>query len=184
MKNSLYNSRHLKEYLVYGLIAGILYIIPSWIFFSIADYNETYIVFFGSIIFMFVIMFYVYKLSRRRTEYKSAWMMIIAAHMAILVGIAVSVLLTLLLCFVYIPGFFSGESTSIIADAPAALNRNNSDIVVLLLTCATVESFGAAGFMAVLAPYVFKINQTKDKTAALEASIPRKQDASTQKNYK
>jgi hypothetical protein len=172
MKNSLYDRRHWKEYLVYGLIAGILYIIPSWIFLSIADYNYTYLVFLGSIIFMFVIMHYVYKLSRRRTEYKSAWMMIIAAHFAILVGVIVSVILTLVLCFVYIPNFLSGNSTSIIEDAPIAYNMHNTGVVTLLFVCATVENVGAGGFMAILGPYVFKLDQKKDKSAVLEPEVP------------
>lgn len=100
--------------------------------------------------------------------------MIIAAHFAILVGIAVSVLLTFILCFAYIPGFLSGYSTPIIEDVPLGLDPRNSDTVFLLFVCATVENFGAAGFMAVLGPYVFKLNQTKNKPALLETDIPVK----------
>ena len=168
MKNSLYNKRHLKEYLKYGLLSSLVYIIPVWVFFFYKDYTRLAIIYLGSIFFMFVIMRYVILLSKIRPEYKSSWMMIIAAHFAVLTGIAFSVLFTLLLCFVYIPGFLSGDSLEILKHAPSALNNNNSSLILLLFICATIENFGVGGFIAVLGPYVFKKNQTKDKSAVLE----------------
>jgi ABC-type Fe3+-siderophore transport system permease subunit len=171
MKNSLYNRKHLREYLLYGFWASIAYIVPVWVFFFFLDYNQTFIIFLGSILFMFVIMLYVIKLSKRRPEYKSSWMMIIASHCAVLAGIALSVLFTTILCFIYIPGFLSGRSPNVLADAPAGLNNQNWSLLTVLYFCATVENFGAGGFIAVLGPYVFKKNQTKDKTALLERDI-------------
>ena len=171
MKNSLYNRKHIREYLSYGLLAAIAYIIPVWIFFFNADYNRIGIIFLGSILFMFSIMMYVIRLSNRRPEYKSSWMMIIASHFAILAGIGFSIWFTTILCFIYIPGFLSGNSRDILGDAPAGLNYKNWSLITLLYLCATVENFGAAGFMAILGPYVFKRNQTKDKTAILDPHI-------------
>lgn len=171
MLNSLYDKRHIMEYLQYGTIAGLLYIIPAWIYFLLSDYNSTYIIFSGSILFMFVILFYVWKLANRRTEYKSTWMMIIAAHGAIVVGIIISVLLTLALCFTYIPGFLSGNSPTIIEDAPSVSGLHNTGTTMILFVCATVENFGVAGVIGILGPYVFKKNQTTDKTALLEKHI-------------
>ena len=171
MKNSLYNRKHIREYIIYGLLAALAYMIPTWIFFAHMDYEKLWTVFSGSILFMFIIMLYSIRLSRRRPDYKSTWMMIVAAHFAILVGIVLSVLLTLLACFIYIPGFLSGESTNVLENASGSLNANNRILVTLLFTCATVENFGAAGFMAILGPYVFKRNQTKDKFALLEPEI-------------
>src|SRR5690606_9500352 len=162
----LFNRQHLREYITYGAIAAIAYIIPVWIFFLIKDYNYLGIIFCGSALFMFVIMAYAYKLSRRRPDYKSAWMMIKATHLAAIVGIAFSVLLTTLLCFIYIPGFLSGSSANVLDDAPAGLNNQNWSLIGLLYVCATVENMGAGGFIGVLGPYVFKTNQTKDETEA------------------
>ena len=120
---------------------------------------------------MFAIMLYTIKLSKRRPEYKSSWMMIIAAHFVVLTGIIVSVLITTLLCFIYIPSFLSGESPNVLKDAPSGLNEHNWSFLGLLYLCTTVANFGAGGFIAILGPYVFKKNQTKDKTAQLEKEI-------------
>lgn len=164
MKHLLSNRQHLREYLLYGLASGLAYMIPVFIFFLIKDYNYLGIIYFGSILFMFVIMAYAYKLSRRRPEYKSTWMMMKAAHLSALAGIAFSVLFTTLLCFVFIPGFLSGDSSNVVKDAPEGLNNHNWSLLGLLYLCATVENLGAGGFIGVLGPYVFKKNQTKDES--------------------
>jgi len=171
MKNILYNKRHIKEYLLYGFISSIIYIIPVWIFFFFSDYNQIGILYLGCILFMFAHMLYLVKLSFRRPEYKSSWMMIIAAHFAVLAGIVFAVLLTTLLCFIYIPGFLSGDSQEILKDAPDGLNNQNWGLLSILYLCATIGNFGSAGFMSVLGPYVFKKNQMKDKTAVLDPEV-------------
>ena len=171
MKNSLYNRRHIREYMYYGLLAAIAYIIPVWVFFFFLDYNLTGIIYFGSALFMFVIMRYSFRLSRRRPEYKSTWMMIIASHFAVLTGIVFSVIFTTILCFIYIPGFLTFGSDNVLKDAPSGLNNQNWSLLMLLYVCATIENFGAGGFIAVLGPYVFKLNQTKDKSAQLESEV-------------
>lgn len=183
MKNSLYNKRHFREYLFYGALAALLYIVPVWIFLHIMDYGQLYLIYAGSIAFMALIGVYSYKLSRRRTEYKSSWMMVIAAHFAVLTGIVIAVILTTILCFVYIPGFMSGESSEqLLQNAPEVYNKNNAGLVLSLYLCATVENFGAAGFMALLGPYVFKIDQTRDKSAVLENNIDFKKVKVNQNN--
>ena len=94
--------------------------------------------------------------------------MIIAGHGAILTGILFSVIFTTILCFIYIPGFLSGNSPNVLEDSPAGLNNHNWSMLMLLYVCATIENFGAGGFVALLGPYVFKRNQTKDRSAFLE----------------
>jgi cobalamin synthase len=157
---------------MYGFIAALLYIIPVWYYLYEASYRNGWVVYIGSIFFMFVIMLYSFKLSRRKPEYKSSWMMIVAAHSAVMAGIILSVVLTFCLCLLYIPGFLTGHSPSdFLQYAPAGLNNKNIDTVMQVFVPATIENFGAGGFMAVLGPYVFKRNQTRDKPVSLEPKV-------------
>jgi len=95
--------------------------------------------------------------------------MIIATHCTVLAGIIIAVLFTFFLCFLYIPGFMTGNSpASFLQHAPAGLNNKNMGTVFQVFIPATIENFGAGAFMAVLGPYVFKPNQTKDEPAVLE----------------
>ena len=157
---------------MYGFVAAILYIIPAWYYLYQADYRNGWIVYIGSVFFMFVIMLYSFTLSRRRPEYKSSWMMIVAAHGAVVAGILFAMLFTFMLCLLYIPAFMTGHSPStFLAHAPAGLNNKNVDTVLQVFIPATIENFGAGSFMAVLGPYVFKRNQTRDKPVSLEQRI-------------
>ena len=165
MKSLLFDKRHLKEYLTYGTIAGILQVVPTLLYLHSALYQNSALPFLGTALFMFVIMAYSLKLTRRKPEYKSTWMMIIAGHMAIAVGIIVATIATFLLCVIYIPGFMSGDSVdTFIKDTPSEFNRNNTGTLLLLFITATGGNFGVGSFISILVSYVAKFNQTKDKT--------------------
>jgi hypothetical protein len=170
-KNSLYNKKHLQEYLLYGALAALCYIIPALVFFADLDYNRIWILFLGSILFMFAIMLYALKLSKRRPEYKSSWMMVIASHFVIVTGVIFSVLITVLLCFIFIPRFLSGHSADVLSDAPASLNDRNTNLIMILFLCATLANYFTGSFVAVLGHYVFKKDQTEDKSAVLENKV-------------
>lgn len=173
MASPLFNRRHLREYAFYGILAGMLYAIPVLIYLTIASYYYSAMLFIGCILFMFVIMIYTMKLTKRRPDYKSAWMMLIAGHMAVFVGIIVSVISALILCFIYIPGFMSGDSQdAFLKHAPSALNKDNAGTIALIFTTATIGNFGASAFMSTLVSYVVKRNQTKDKAPPISQTPP------------
>jgi len=168
MKVSYFDKQHIKEYLLYGTLAAILFAVPVWYFLYKADYLNSWMVYSGSIFFMFVIILYCIKLSKREPEYQSTWMMVIVSHFAVLTGIVLSVILSLILCFIYIPDFMTGHSSSsFLENAPTYANPKNIGTLFQIFIPATVENFGVGGFIAVLAPYVFKRNQTKDRAAPL-----------------
>src|SRR5258705_4855993 len=108
MTDILFNKKHLKEYAVYGSIAGIFHTVTVWYFLHESNYHTAAILFIGSIFFMFVIMIYALKLTKRRPDYDSTWVMIIAGQMAVAIGIVVSVIGSFILCCFYIPGFIRG----------------------------------------------------------------------------
>lgn len=167
MANPLFSSRHIKEYLFYGILSGIAFAIPVWLFFYLANYTHSWLVHLGSILFMFVIMVYAIKLTRRRPDYQSTGMMAMAGHIAILVGIVVSVILSIILCFSYIPGFMGGNSDAVLKNAPQTFDPNNRGTVLQIFIAAIGENFGAGSFISLLVSYVLKLNQTKDKAAPL-----------------
>ena len=173
MANKLLDPKRKREYILWGLLAGLAYITPVFIFLSLANYYYTAMLFVGCILFMFVLLIYSLKLTKRRPEYKSTWAMIIAGHFVILVGIITSVLAALILCFVFIPGFMSGHSdNSFLSSSPDAVNSHNMSIIMLIAMTATLVNFGVGGFINILTCYSVKRNQTKDKTPAiLEESV-------------
>jgi hypothetical protein len=158
MQDPVFDRMHLREYAIYGGIAGLLYVIPVWYFLHTATYQASGILYIGCILFMFVILIYSIRLTRRRSDYQSAWRMIVAGHLAVLVGILISVVLSIILCFVYIPGFVNGNK------APTESSIDNTGAIQIIFLTATVANFGVGAFISLLCSYVIKPNQTNDET--------------------
>jgi hypothetical protein len=168
MANLLFNKKHLKEYVIYGSVAGISHALAVWYFLYRANYYASPILFVGSFFFMFVIMAYSLKLTKRRSDYKSTWGMLIAGQMAVFVGIAVSVICSLILCYLYIPGFINGGGVdAFLRNAPGGLNVNNTGTLEIIFITATFENYGAGAFISAMIAYALKPDQTKDQTPTI-----------------
>ena len=168
MANILFDRRHLREYLLWGALAGLAYSIPVLVYLSLANYYYSATVFIGSILFMLVILLYTIRLTKRRPEYKSTWMMIIAGNMVVLTGIIISVLLSFMLCLFFIPEFLSGHSPdSFMKGSPDAMNINNAGTLMIIAITATLVNFGVGGVISILVAYAVKLNQTKDRTPGI-----------------
>lgn len=174
MATLLFDRRHRREYAIWGTIAGLAYAIPVLIYLALASYYYSATLFIGSILFMFVVLAYSMKLTRRRPEYKSTWSMIIAGHMVVLVGIIVAVLVSFILCFAFIPGFMSGDSDdTFMQRSPTAMNIDNTSTLMLIAMTATLVNFGVGGFINIVVSYAVKLNQTKDRTPAILQEPPK-----------
>jgi hypothetical protein len=168
MYNPVLNRQHARDYFLYGGAAAFLFVLPVWYFLASADYEQSWIVYSGSILFMFAIMVYAIRLIRHPQDHKSAVIMLMAGHLAVLTGVLLSVLFSGILCLVYIPGFLSGHSADgFLQNAPAGLNRNNTGTVFQVFFPATLGNLGTGSFMSVIISYVLKPNQTGDKPAPL-----------------
>ena len=165
MPNILFDARHRREYTLWGILAGVAYALPVMAYLAMRNYYYTATVFIGCILFMFIIMIYSAKLTKRRPEYKSTWMMIIASHFVILVGIITAVVLSFLLCLVFIPGFLSGNSPgSFMQRSPDAMNIHNTGVLMIIVMTSTLVNFGVGGVISIIVSYAGKLNQTKDRT--------------------
>jgi hypothetical protein len=173
MTDILFNKKHLKEYSVYGSIAGLLYTLTVWYFLYKSNYQTSTILFIGSIFFMFVIMIYALKLTKRRPDYNSIWVMIIAGQMAVAIGIVVSVIGSFILCWLYIPEFVNrGGADDFLRNAPGGLNVDNTGTLELIFIIAIVENYGAGAFISAMIAYAIKPNQTQDQTPTVFEEPP------------
>ena len=169
MANILFNSKHLTEYAAYGSIAGLFHFLTVWYFLHRSNYHTSPVLFFiGSIFFMFVIMIYALKLTKRRPDYYSTWGMIIAGQMAVGVGIVVSVISSFMLCYFYLPGFMNNSiADDFLGNFPRVLNVNNSETLELIFITAIIENYLAGAFISAMIAYAVKPNQTEDQTPTI-----------------
>jgi hypothetical protein len=169
MENILFNKKHLTEYALFGSIAGLLYVFAVWLFLVAPDHQTYSVLIIGSVFFMFVIMFYALKLTRRGPENYSTWAMIIMGQVSVAVGIVVSVAGAFLLCCFYIPGFVNGGATNALLPNAARdhVKTYNSGIVQLIFATAIIENYIASAFISAMVAYAVKPNQTEDHTPTI-----------------
>lgn len=92
MQNPLANRQHIKEYLITGFVAALLYTACVLLFLRSNNYEHLYYLFIGCCLFMPVIFYYNLRLIKRPYEGKRAASMLIAGHAATLVGVVLSVI--------------------------------------------------------------------------------------------
>lgn len=175
MKNPIFNRQHIREYLGFGLLAALLYIIPVWFFLAQKKYENFYYLYIGTCLFMFTIFFYAIRLVNRPYDRKRAVSMLIAGNLATLAGVAIATLLVIGSFFWFFPGIFSITPTeSLIADSPSTIQPERPSgllFMVLILTIFGNTSVGS--FVSVVTAYVGKKNQTIDKPASLDTHVAK-----------
>ena|SRR5688572_22447493 len=173
MINPLVDKRHLKEYVLFGLAAAIVFTIPVIIFLSQNQYENFYYLFIGSGLFMLVILYYAYKLLYRPYDKKRVMSMVIAGHLATLTGVIFSCILATI-CFLF---FFFGNSPTVPVDrvvenVPATIQPNQSiSLLLMIYAVATIANFSVGSFISVVTAYAGKVNQTRNKPATLETNL-------------
>jgi len=174
MLNSLLNKQHIREYLIYGLTAGILFMIPASVFIFSDNYANAYYLYIGTAIYMAVIFMYTYRLLHRPIEKKRATMVIMAAHGANVVGVLTSFILSVISCAINFPGLFvEGNTRQLVNNLPPQIAYSEGkDILFMVLVITLLANGGAGSFISVITTYAGKENQTKDKPTLLEKNVP------------
>src|SRR6476659_36534 len=95
MKNPTFDRKHINEYLLYGGIAAVLYMIPVMIFLSKSKFETLYYLYLGCALFMPAIFFYSYRLLYHRYDEKRAVSMLIAGLLATLSGVIIACILAI-----------------------------------------------------------------------------------------
>lgn len=173
MINPILNKQHIRQYLLYGSIAAVFYIIPFIIFLTRNQYENFYILFIGTGLFMAVIFYYTLRLIKQPYDKKRTLSMIFAGHLATLTGILIASILVIVIFLFFFPDLFSTTSPDkIVEDLPAAMRSNKPAGVLLpILFITTLANFGVGSFISIVGAYAGKLNQTKDKPVSLETRI-------------
>ena len=174
MKNAVFNRQHIMEYVLYGSLAAILYIIPVFLFLGQKKYEDFYFLYIGTCLFMFAIFFYALRLVKRPYDSKRAVAMLIAGNLATLSGVVISIVLVIVGFFFYYPDIFSITPTaSLIQDSPSTVQPIHPSGLLLMILILTIFGNTAVGaFVSVVTAYVGKKNQTSDEPASLKKAIP------------
>lgn len=159
MRNSVFDADHLKDYALFGTLAGIFFAMTVWFFLYNADYTQTWIMFIGSAFFMFVIMLFVIKLHSQDYSEEGAKSIVYAGHLSMISGIIVSVILCL-----YLTDSYKGQVLARQHISLRVFNVNSLDFFRLFLPGIFV-AFLAGSFISLMMGYASKWIQPKRTVA-------------------
>ena len=150
--------------LTIGGIAGLLFCIPTFFFIYRASYNDSWLLYLGSMLFFAMIVMGVLVFSKKRGGNESTVSMVFESHMTTLVGVFTALIISLVMLMVMVPGFFhAGMAGKQLTDSPANTihdKTNGLDFKVIVLSILGNFCFGS--FASIVFPFSAKRNQTKD----------------------
>ena len=164
MANILFNKKHLIEYVIYGGIAGLLYAFTVWYFLFRSNGHAPIVLFIGSVFFTFLIMIYALRLTKRKSENYSVWMMIIAGQMAVAIGIVISVIGSFVLYCFNMWKFMNSGTAGLLRES---INTNDSGALELIFMTAIIANYCAGAFISAMVAYALKPDQTQDETPTI-----------------
>jgi hypothetical protein len=158
---------NIKLTLISGAIAAILFIIPVYIYIRRADYQQSWLLYLGSIMFMIAMWVHTIRDSKQRGNNESTVALVFASHMATIAGIIFSCLLSFLLLLVFIPGYVQpGDTGKTLVEEPANTIHDKTDgLSFNIFMAATVINFSVGSFTGIILPFYLKRNQTRDNKA-------------------
>ncbi|SFO73972.1 hypothetical protein SAMN05428949_6413 [Chitinophaga sp. YR627] len=172
MRNPVFEKKHWLEYLLYGLIAALLYSVLLVIHLREGNYESLYLLYIGNALFGVVILAYNFKLIYKPYEKKRTVSMLIAAHLTTIIGTALSMIFAAILLMVFYPDvLWSMPDTLAPENAPPQVQEKPTGWLLMLIINALVLNFSMGSFISIVSSYAGKINQTKDKPAHLSKRI-------------
>lgn len=165
MNNPFINKQHLKDYLIYGGMAALFYLVFLFYHLKADDYKSAYLLYIGNVAFAIPILLYNLKLIKRPYHKERAVAMSGSAHIATAMGTLLSVVLGALLMLSFHPNIFSTTpSTDALTNAPSNTSMDRpAGWLFMVCINALLINFSVGSFISLMISYVGKRDQTKDK---------------------
>jgi len=159
------------RYTLWGLIGAVVYSIPVAIFLSDPDYEKTWILYVGNLLFLFAILGFLYEFNKRRDENAGTLTMLAAGLIATVVGIVFACILAFILLSTMVPGYLAGDPQKNVVGEPAnTAFDNSSGVGWLVFATAVIGNIAAGSSISIILPFALKADQTREK-------VPRRKQA-------
>lgn len=151
MENPSSGRKYWRQYLAYGGVAALCYIIPCFLFIKSDAFSGGWTLYIGNALFMVTILIYSLKLSRRKPNEERGQDAFVAGLLASLVGTVVSCLLIVLLLVFFAPHVFTAApSTAIGQTSPPQILANDTELLFMLFSNAILANFLMGAFVSLI----------------------------------
>lgn len=161
-----------RPYLIYGLLAAVVYCIPVVIFLSNPEYSQAWLLYLGNLLFLFPVIAFLYAFNKRRSENAGTLVMLASGHITTVIGIVISCILAFLLLVIMVPGYLDGGTTEkVLTGEPAnTVYDKTRGLSFMVFATAIVGNISAGSFVSIIFPFAMKADQTRER-------VPRRKQA-------
>jgi len=169
----MFKKIHWRWYLPHAIVAATVYCIPVTIFLVNASYTQSWLLFLGNLLFLFVIVFFLFSFNKKRKDNAGSVTMLAAGIITTAIGTVVALVLCLLLMMLLIPGFFRpGIADKVMTNAPAnIITGKTNGLVFEVVASAIVGNVSAGSFVSVLFPFALKGDQTSENVSKQQSKL-------------
>ncbi len=149
----------------FGVLAAIAYSITGYIFIQKAIYTESWVLYVGNFLFMFVIGCFLFYLSGKKDNNLSTLSLIAAGEKTVIIGIIVAGLLSFILLLIMVHGLFgTGIPGKVMTDKPAnTITDRTNGLDFMLITNSLIGNFVTGSFVSLILSASLKRNQKTEK---------------------
>ena len=161
----MFKKEYLVSYIKWGIISAIAFSIPMIIFVNSEDYQNTWWLFVGNGLFLVAIAAYMLSFNKMKGGDASTQTQMAAGHIATVIGIIISCIVSAIAIAIFIPDEFSpGISDKALENEPAQTGTGKTHgLVFFVFMCAIIGNLCGGSFSSLMLPYTAKRNQTKDR---------------------
>jgi len=131
----MFAKKNLRPYAGYGLLAAFLYILPVLYFILQDNYQDSYFLYIGNILFAGGIALFLIAFNKPRNENAQTSSMVASGILTSVIGIGIAFLMTSLVLAIDIPHLFRyyGSSGKRLSDAPVSNFKDSTNGLKLML---------------------------------------------------
>ena len=158
----MFSKRLLASYFPYALASAILFAIPALFFVKNSTYAQSWLLYLGNMLFMLPMIVFMLAFNKKRKDLGVMTSLMEAGHIATVLGVILSCLLSLLLLFIYAGGIFqaNGGTDAELDNAPAqATTGAVSGTTLFLFMDAVIGNFTAGSFITIILAYYHRSNK-------------------------
>jgi hypothetical protein len=161
-----------KPYLIYGLLAAVVYCIPVTVFLTDPEYSQGWLLYLGNLLFLFVIVAFLFAFNRKRSENAATMAMLAAGHIVTVMGIVISCVMAFLLMVIMVPGYLGGGTADkVLTGEPAnTVYDHTRGLSFMVFATAIIGNLSAGSFVSIIFPFALKADQTRER-------VPRRKQA-------
>jgi hypothetical protein len=141
-----------KFYFLFGVIAALVYGIPAFVFIQKANYTESWVLYIGNFLFMIVIAFFLFYISRFKDIHSSTLSLIVDGEKTVLTGIVASALLSFILLLILVHGLLgTGTPGKVMTEKPAnTITDRTNGLDFMLIMNSLIGNFVTGSFVSVM----------------------------------